>query len=72
MGPDDWNVIRRFDYLIEALTFDFLPKDIMTIHYSFFIEKISEMQLHTVTYHKIPPAIDFIIGYYVKQIESNR
>jgi hypothetical protein len=30
------------------------------------------MQLNTVCYHKIPPAIDFIVGYFMKHLEGNR
>jgi hypothetical protein len=30
------------------------------------------MQLHTICYFKIPPSVDFIIGYFAKQVESNR
>lgn len=38
----------------------------------FAIQKLTSMQIHTVCYHKIPPAIDFIYGYFTKHLEDNR
>jgi hypothetical protein len=38
LSIEDWSILRKFDYLIDALTFDFVPKDMMVIYYPYLVE----------------------------------